>query len=324
VKVTVPSLAKINLDLRVLYKRHDGYHELRTVFQTISLQDSIELEFEPARRSDIQLVSSVDIPDNLMARAAKLVFDELKIKGQIRISLKKRIPMGAGLGGGSSNAAAVLIALPALAGRPTVITRLAEMAERLGSDVPFFLRGGTALGIGRGTELYPLPEQPERFVLVVSTGIHVSTLKAYQQLGRPTLEETNRDRATALTSVPEFPILREFQRIAWALSGSNLDQFPLANDFEKPVFETHRELSAVTRKLRRVGASVSLMTGSGSAVFGLFSTAAEMKDAVSKFPAGTAYPVRFVRREQYRRLWLRALGPAAAASCFAPEDTNQQ
>ena len=232
--------------------------------------------------------------------------------------------MGAGLGGGSSNAAAVLIALPALAGRRTAIARLAGMAERLGSDVPFFLHGGTALGIGRGSELYPLPEQPGRFVLVVSTGIHVSTASAYQQLRRPTLAQTNPDGANALTSVPEFPILREFQRIAWALSGPNLDHFPLANDFEKPVFETHRELPAATRKLRRLGASVSLMTGSGSAVFGLFSTAAQMNEAAGKFPAGTAFPVRFVRREQYRKLWLRALGPAAAASCFAPEDPNQQ
>ena len=313
-EVTVPSLAKINLDLRVLFKRYDGYHELRSLFQTVSLKDTINIQFETARRSKLELDSSVDIPDNLVLRAARLVSEELNIKARIRFRLKKRIPMGAGLGGGSSNAAAALIAIPALAGKRARLGQLIGWAERLGSDVPFFLLGGTAVGLGRGTELYPMTDQPRRHVLIVSTGVHVSTAVAYRQLDRQPIPPTV---TSTLTSPVEFPILREFQTIAWTLDRPDLRQIPFANDFEKPVFETHGEIPAVVRKLRRAGAKPVLMTGSGSAVFGIFETAAQLKAAAQSFPPDTAFPSRFVDRQQYRNLWTRALGPAAGASCFA-------
>jgi len=310
VEVTVPSLAKINLDLRVLHKRNDGYHELRSLFQTIRLKDTVNIRFESARRSEFVLDSSVDIPDNLVLRAANLVSEELNIKARVRFRLRKNIPMGAGLGGGSSNAAAVLIALPALAGKRIPMGRLIEWAERLGSDVPFFLLGGTAVGIGRGTELYPLEDQPRRHVLVVSTGVHVSTRDAYKRLNRQTVPST-------LTSPLDLPILREFQTIAWTLDRSDLRQIPFANDFERPVFETHGEIPAVVRKLRRAGAKPVLMTGSGSAVFAIFETAVQAKTAAQLFPPGNAFPSRFVDRRQYRSLWSRALGSVAGASCLA-------
>jgi 4-diphosphocytidyl-2-C-methyl-D-erythritol kinase len=317
VEVSVPSLAKINLDLRVLYKRNDGYHELRSLFQTVSLEDTITIQFERARNSDISLESSIDIPDNLVLRAARLVVDELNVKARIRLALRKRIPMGAGLGGGSSNAAAVLIAVSALAQKRLPVGRLMLMAEKLGSDVPFFLLGGTAVGIGRGTELYPLPDQPRRHVLVVATGVHVSTAKAYNQLGRQPITPSV---TSTLTSPVDFPILREFQTIAWTLDRSDPGRIPFANDFEKPVFETHGEIPVVTRKLRRAGARPVLMTGSGSAVFGIFESAAQARAAARQFPSGTAFPSRFVDRPQYRKMWIKALGPVAAASCFAPPD----
>ncbi len=307
-QVTVPSFAKLNLLLRVLHKRPDGYHELRTVFQTISLKDTLQIEFDFAKRTQIDLSSSVEIEDNLVIRAAKTVLDFLKVSARVRFVLDKRIPLGAGLGGGSSNAAAVVMALPALAGRRMAPADLVPLAESLGSDVPFFLYGGTALGCGRGTELYPLPEQPARDVVVVGTGIHVSTAEAYRAL--------NRNVTDALTSPAESPILREFQTIAWALDGSSLEQLPLTNDFEGPVFDMHRELAQVARKLRRLGASPALMTGSGSAVFGLFGGAPEAKAAAARFPADHAWAVHFVPRRQYRNLWRRALGSAAEASCF--------
>jgi 4-diphosphocytidyl-2-C-methyl-D-erythritol kinase len=300
VKVTVPSFAKLNLDLRVLNKRPDGYHELRTVFQTISLHDTLAIEFDFARRTQIDLDSSVDIQNNLVVRSAKLVLDHLRVKAWVRFALKKVIPMGAGLGGGSSNAAAVLLALPALAGRPIPMPELVRLAESLGSDVPFFLYGGTALGLGRGTELYPLPDQPSRPVLVVTPGIHVSTPEAYKTL--------TREAAGPLTSVANSSILREFQTIAWNLNGSSLDPIPLKNDFEEAVFATHKELASIVRKLRRLGANPALMTGSGSALFGVFRTAEEAQTAVSQFRPGTAFPVRFVSRRRYRSLWQRVIG----------------
>jgi 4-diphosphocytidyl-2-C-methyl-D-erythritol kinase len=314
VRATVPSLAKLNLDLRVLHRNGDGYHELRTIFQSINLRDILKVELEPASSTRIDLDSSPDIPDNLVVRSAKIVLNHLRVKARVRFFLRKRIPMGAGLGGGSSNAAAVLIALPALLRRPIPISTLMQLAQDLGSDVPFFLLGGTALGFGRGTELYPLPDQPRHPVLVVSTGVHVSTPEAYQALGR---EVTN-----ALTWQAESPILGEFQTIAWALAGSNIGglsvgELPLHNDFEQPVFGIHPRLSSVVRKLKKLGAKPAAMTGSGSALFGVFSGVPEMLAAASHFPAGAAFPARFVSRSQYRTLWRRALGEASELSCFA-------
>ncbi len=315
-RVTVPSLAKLNLDLRILYKRPDGYHELRTIFQTVSLRDTLTIDFEPARRTRIELNSSVDIPDNLALRAAQLITDQLKIRAQIRIALNKEVPMGAGLGGGSSNAAAVLIALAALAGKRTPLPELVWLGGQLGSDVPFFFHGGTALGLGRGTELYPLPDQPPRPALIVSTGVHVSTAEAYRALGRKGQDEKDPPVTNALTLARKSLILEEFQIIAWNLNQPDFHRLLFTNDFEKPVFETHRNLATLARKLRRLGAQPALMTGSGSAIFGVFRTARELKTAAEQFPSETAFPVTFVSRRQYRSLWRRALGPAAAASCL--------
>jgi 4-diphosphocytidyl-2C-methyl-D-erythritol kinase len=266
VRVTVPSFAKLNLDLRVLSKRADGYHELRTIFQTVSLKDSLRIDFDFAKQTRIDLDSSIDIADNLVLRATELVIDQLKIKARIRFQLKKQIPMGAGLGGGSSNAAAVLIALPALAGRRVTHETLSAWAETLGSDVPFFLHGGTALGMGRGSELYPLPDLAQSHVLVVSTGIHVSTAEAYKALDRSV---TN-----ALTSAQESPILREFQAITWVLesakgaaarrqsamessniSGGALDTAPVLREFLQ---RAARSSGGTSRMLSRITSEICL------------------------------------------------------------------
>src|SRR5690349_16662232 len=123
-RARIKSLAKINLDLRILHRRTDGFHELRTVFQTISLADTIDLEYQPARRTNITLDDPLEIADNLVLKAAHAVLDALKIHGRLHIRLVKKIPMGGGLGGGSSNAAAILLALPVLAGRMLGFDRL--------------------------------------------------------------------------------------------------------------------------------------------------------------------------------------------------------
>lgn len=303
-RVTVPSFAKLNLDLRVLDRRLDGYHDLRTIFQTVSLQDTLAIEFDFAKRTRIEIESSVEIADNLVVRSAKLALDALGVRAWVRFRLKKRIPMGAGLGGGSSNAAAVLLAVPALARKQIDPDGLFRLAETLGSDVPFFLRGGTAVGLDRGTELYPLPDLPAYPILIVATGIHVSTREAYEGLGRKV--------ADRLTSPSESPILREFQRVAWALGSDRLNKLPLANDFEQAVFEMHPELPALRRKLRRLGARPVRMTGSGSALFGIFESHEESRAAASQFRPGTAFPARFVGRRRYRSAWSRALGEFAS------------
>src|ERR1017187_8862062 len=140
----VRALAKINLDLRVLGKRPDGFHELRTVFQTISLADTLEIAYTPAHKTAISLVDDLHIADNLVVRAARLAMEAMRATGRIEMRLAKRVPMGAGLGGGSSDAAAVLLALPVLVGRPVDLPNLSAVGQQLGSDVPFFLFGGTA------------------------------------------------------------------------------------------------------------------------------------------------------------------------------------
>jgi len=129
-RARVRALAKINLELRVLGQRPDGYHELRTIFHTISLADSIEIAFTPARRTTIELVDDLHIADNLVTRAARAAMDAMRLTGHVEMRLKKRIPMGAGLGGGSSDAAAVLLALPVLAGRSLAIGRLCQLGEQ--------------------------------------------------------------------------------------------------------------------------------------------------------------------------------------------------
>jgi 4-diphosphocytidyl-2-C-methyl-D-erythritol kinase len=321
IRVRVPSFAKLNLDLRVGNKRADGYHELRTVFQTISLKDDLAIELERSRKTEILLDSSVEIPDNLVVRATKAVLDHLRLTARVRFTLEKRIPMGAGLGGGSSNAAAVLIALPAMLGRPIPAAELGQLSAQLGSDVPYFLCAGTAVGLGRGTELYPLPDLPAIPVLVVASGIHVSTAEAYRALNRdvrsapeaPALPNVT----NALTSLDESHMLREFQAVVWGLSASRLALLPLKNDFEAVVFQEHPELRQLVRKLRRLGAKPAQMTGSGSAVFGVFDTPAKAMAARSSFGGSGASVVRFLGRRRYKTLWRRALGPHFDQSCLA-------
>ena len=166
-EVRVHAFAKINLSLKVFHKRPDNFHELRTIFQTISLSDVLSIHYEPAAVTRVTLESSVEIADNLVNRAAHAVLDAMQAKAQVHFKLEKKIPMGGGLGGGSTDAAAVLLALPALAGTLLPLSKMMEIASALGSDVPFFILGGTALGLGRGEELYPFPEpQPSWGVLV--------------------------------------------------------------------------------------------------------------------------------------------------------------
>jgi len=290
VTIRVPAFAKLNLDLRVLFKRADGFHELRSIFQTISLSDEIRIGFRRARRTAIGMGGNVDIPDNLIVRAAKLCLDEMKTTAAVDFTLEKRIPMGAGLGGGSSDAAAVLLALPRLAGKVLPVERLMALAAQLGSDVPFFLLGGTAAALGRGEELYPLEDLSSRHVLVVSPEVHVSTPEAYRAL------------SARLTPDAVASKLAGFQGRLW-----RRDPAGARNDFEEVVFEQHPELKAIRNRLLRAGASTAMMTGSGSSLFGIFPGKAELDAALRRFPRERVYPVRFVTRAVYRSAWQRTL-----------------
>jgi 4-diphosphocytidyl-2-C-methyl-D-erythritol kinase len=317
VEVVVPSYAKLNLDLRILHKRPDGFHELRTIFQTISLYDRLKIEFKKSKQINIELDSSVELEDNIILKAARAALEYMDVSANVRFSLEKNIPIGAGLGGGSSNAAAVLIALPALAGKRLSGKILQRLASWLGSDVPFFLYGGTALGLGRGTELYPLPDLEGQYGVVAPGGIHISTAEAYAGLGRPALSVDDEGITDSLTSDDGFPILGEFQAVTWELASRPLPEIGLRNDFEAAVLAKHPTLVKMTQQLRRRGANPVRMSGSGSAFFGLTETMSQAKQ-IARDISG-AIPIKFVTRREYRKQWTDALGPAAAFSALHQE-----
>jgi 4-diphosphocytidyl-2-C-methyl-D-erythritol kinase len=282
----VRAFAKINLSLEVLNKRPDGFHNLRTIFQTISLADTIDIQADRSRRTLINLESDVEIPgENLIVRAALAVLEESGVRARVHFRLRKRIPMGGGLGGGSTDAAAVLLALPSLLKRPIHSGRLIEIGSRLGSDVPFFLIGGTALGLGRGTELYPLADAPAFPALLVAPAVHVSTAEAYRLLQRTAVapEHVNHTERLALA------LAAKLEPRLWGCS----------NDFEVPVLAMHAEIAAAKRKLLRAGAQVAMMTGSGAAVFGLFASKEQRDTAAAKF--STVYRISLVSRARYHK-----------------------
>jgi 4-diphosphocytidyl-2-C-methyl-D-erythritol kinase len=291
-RVRVRSLAKINLDLRVLNKRPDGFHDLRTIFQTISLADTIEIEYRPGR-TQIDINSNLSIPGNIIVKAADSVLAATGKTGRIGFVLKKRIPLGGGLGGGSSNAAAVLLALPVLLKKPLGMEKLMELAASLGSDVPFFLLGGTAVGLGRGTEVYPLPDLPSLPALMITPGIHVSTADAYRALNRELTSAGPRN---------------DFQAVTWNVSEG------YENDFESVVFRQHSHLKLIKGKLLNLGARPALMSGSGSTIFGIFPSR-QLRDRAAgwfrrEFADDQVHPVSLVRRSQYHAMWRRQLGLA--------------
>lgn len=305
----VEAYAKINLGLKVLYRRPDQFHEIRTIFQTISLSDTVELIWEPGRRTKITLDDPLAIPDNLMVRAAHLVLEKAKKTGSVRMRLTKRIPMGGGLGGGSTDAAAVIRCLASSFRQPLEFDTCVELAASLGSDIPFFLLGGAVLAMGRGEEMYPLPDLPPTTGLLVCPAVHVSTPRAYQALKRRTWGE--------LTVPSQSRILNKFQALARSVAEkrSAAEWAHLAeNDFEAAVFLEHPLLPKLKRMLERQGARPAQMSGSGSALFGLFSSWAEAKSAQEAFDAGVrTVPIRLLGRRRYAARWRQWLGAAAGA-----------
>lgn len=314
--VRVRALAKINLDLRVLHKRADGFHELRTIFQTISLADTIAIEYQ-AGRTRIQIESNVSIPDNLIARAAERILEHTRTAARLQFRLTKKIPLGSGLGGGSSNAAAVLLALPALLRKPLPIERLLEIACELGSDVPFFLIGGTAVGLGRGTELYPLPDSAARPAVLITPDIHSSTPRAYHTLAR-------QEKPEMFAS-----IVNDFQLLACRLATCETNGAPeCKNDFETVVFGEHPQLKSIKGKLIRLGARPALMSGSGSALFGMFPNR-ELRDRAyesfrQQFDKDKVHRVTTVSRGRYRALWRRQLGLSSKTKLWPLQDRYAQ
>ncbi len=294
-EVRIPAFAKINLRLEILGKRADGFHQLRTLLQTISLKD--ELRLKSTRKPGIELrvvgndvLSGEPMKKNLVYRAVDALRRELKMKDGVAIELRKTIPAGRGLGGGSSDAAAALLGYLRLAKKKIERDRLCEIAAALGADVPFFLEGGRALGIGKGDEIYSLPDVAKLNLLVVSPkSIHVPTPDAYRWLNAPQLAQ--------LTNPDENPRLYRFCALAWSLQGDTL-----LNHFEDVVFQQHPRLAKIKRVLLQNGATEALLAGSGSAVFGVFPSPAKARRAAVGFPLDQTFVCETISRESYCRL----------------------
>jgi len=284
--VRLSAFAKINRHLRVLGRRPDGYHELRTIFQTISLHDTLTLaaSSKPGIRLETNDSGLPAGPENLVYRAIEAIGGEIGFRGGIEARLEKRIPVARGLGGGSSDAAAALIGMLRLTGAQVPLERVMEMASGLGADVPFFLFGGRALGVNRGDEIYPLPDGPPRRVVVISPrDIAVATKDAYAWL------------SAELTKRPEPPNIFGFCALSWSR------QEQVSNDFEAPVFRRHPRLEQIRDALLQQGAAEAALAGSGSAVFGVFRNPAQARRAARSFPEDSAFVVETLSRDKYSR-----------------------
>jgi 4-diphosphocytidyl-2-C-methyl-D-erythritol kinase len=286
--------AKINLDLRILGRRADGYHDLRTIFQSLTLHDRLTV-----RRTRGPFAIESDDPElprdrsNLVWRAAQAVWSAQGRAGDMHgltVTVQKRIPDRAGLGGGSSDAAATLVALNRLWRARLDGGDLARLAVSIGADVPFFLIGGTSLGLGRGELLYPLPDVPSMGVVLVRPAFGVSTAEAYSwYASRPACAI---EHVQAL-AVPWYP-----------------GPLALANDLEPAVMEHHPELAGIRGALLSRGAEAALMAGSGAAIFGLFQTVELARAAAAVLSRESSEAVRIGGRP-WRVIVTRLLGRAA-------------
>jgi 4-diphosphocytidyl-2-C-methyl-D-erythritol kinase len=288
--INIPAFAKINWVLRVLGRRSDQYHEIETVLQTISLHDRLSFR----KSTDGKITFSCDDPSlpadrsNLVSRAAHALRARCKIDHGAHISLEKRVPVGSGLGGGSSDAAMTLVGLSRLWNLRLSRAEILSTAAELGADVPFFLVGGRALGVGTGTHVTTLPDVPDQYLLILMPKVSVSTKMAYESLNAP-----------ALTTVSGDTILSSSRKG----SGSDLS-YPqeLQNDFEVAVLRLHPEIATARQALLSTGARTAMLAGSGASVFGVFENKEAQERAIQavKMEAGwRLFPCKTVGREDY-------------------------
>jgi 4-diphosphocytidyl-2-C-methyl-D-erythritol kinase len=300
--------AKVNLYLEVLGLRPDGFHEIDTIFQEVSLHD--EIEFRP--RGDREIRLSIEGPDgrpsdlsagedNLIIRAVRLYLEAFgpgRLEGGFDIRLRKRIPMGAGLGGGSSDAAATLAAMDRITGDTAGFDRLLPLGARLGSDVTFFLLGGTVRGRGRGEQLHPLGPVfgPGEFHCVLAyPGFQVPTSLIYRELDRPDASPL------ALTTPPSVDNMTD-DSIRKALRGYEL----LFNRLEHVAFRVFPKLESFKKEIEREPFAAVLMSGSGSTIYGVTGSRREAEEIASRL------------RDRLQGIYFAVEGESGRATDHAP------
>lgn len=320
-RITLKTPAKINLFLHIRRKRSDGFHDIVTVMQMVDLWDEIVIE----KNKELHLVcSSPEIPpgrENLIYKSALSLKAYAGMEKGARITLYKNIPVAAGLGGGSSDAAATLFGLNILWGLGYDNLRLSAIGREIGSDVPLFLNGPIAIGYGRGDELIPLSGHRDYWFLLINPGIHVSTAWAYGQVSlnhsKPVSESqemlnqvqhevTSSSKWIGPFSKPKFGLTKEDNHIKIPLpNGFRLERdriwlFPF-NDLEEVVIKRYPIIGYIKEKMVACGAMCSLMSGSGSTVFGIFGDRSSAERAYGKlqFDGWRLWVVRALQRSPY-------------------------
>lgn len=269
IKMHFPSYAKINLALRVLGKRPDGYHDIETIFQQIDLSDTLQISVANRDISVTSTDSRIPVDENnLCYQAARALQKYRNVKTGARIFIEKVLPTGAGLGGGSSNAAATLMALNKLWNLGLSRAQLLALGIRIGSDVPFFIIGGAAYALGRGEKLFSIRLRNDYWGVLIYPNIEISTRWAYESLN---FNLTNSKKSITLRDFvnDNLPLL------SW--------QNYLSNDLEAVVFQRFPILQQIKLELSALGAFFSSMSGSGSAIYGLFDTPRQATMVANKF-----------------------------------------
>ncbi|MDO8588338.1 MAG: 4-(cytidine 5'-diphospho)-2-C-methyl-D-erythritol kinase [Armatimonadota bacterium] len=289
-KLTIRSFAKLNIALDVLDKRPDGYHNIESVIQSISLHDHLSMI---KREDGVVTVTTTDPavpagPGNLAYRAAVIYLEACGLDSGVDIEIEKLIPVEAGLGGGSSNGAAALVGLNELHGRPLGHEDLRRLAARLGSDAPFFLFGGAAIVSGRGEIVNELPDISLDYV-VVKPDFGVSTAQAYARL-----DDEKRSPRYASRAIVDAVLEGDRRKVT-----ENM-----ANDFERVVESERPEIARIKARLLSLGADGAMLAGSGSAVFGVFLDAnacdLAFQAIMEEYPK--VFRARSARREEFARL----------------------
>lgn len=329
-RIKARACAKINLGLKILGLREDGFHELRTVFQTLALADRLEFELGPGRGVRFDCVAGrsrwperLQAPadgGNLVVKAAEMAREAIGLRGQIRIRLEKQIPVQSGLGGGSSDAATVLQVLAAQARQPLPVGLLWRMAAELGSDVAPFLLGGTVLGLGRGEETYALPDLPRWHTVLAMPPQGVGTAGAFRRWDERQGENLRLTPGSASATISSFcglvdqalPASRprrdrdaavEVSRRPVRRNASKVHA-GIENDFESVVFSLSPDFLRIQSNLLQAQAQWVSLSGSGAAQYGLFAQREQAQTgARALHDLGPVWVTRFLPRSAYRRRW---------------------
>ena len=322
--IAIRSFAKINLGLKIGAARADGFHELRTIYQTLALHDIVRVEVEPGSGIEIRCNNPLVPLDesNTCYRVAERVLALARVRFKITVQIDKRLPVQGGMGGGSSNAVATLLGLESALQVKISAQDKMRIAAEVGSDVPLFLIGGTVLGIGRGEEVYPLQDLPPIPLVVVTPPVSVSTPKAFARWDALVAREAGLTGAGATGTIDKFSQAVD----AWlsvssqAVSarktasgvpavGGDRAETPLLdlvragieNDFERVVFPEYPDLREVKRVLEREGAQYASLSGSGSTLYGLFGSDEEARAVAARMSASghAAVATTTLNRDEY-------------------------